>query len=211
VFEKQAPEGRIAWSNELMAGELVRVFEVPDIGTCMAAVVYHEFSQNIPFAIGWLDTAVELRPVTGKTFLRPEQMQDFMAACRELESLPYRTGGKTKQNGFDCSGLTQRIMWRTRGVWLPRKAAWQALVSEPVKSGDIKQGDLVFFNKTVSENKVIDHIAIVTEPHENLLPTVFHAKKIIGKVVFEDLNGAAWLNSGEWGITGYGRIGTHSL
>jgi len=69
---------------------------------------------------------------------------------------------------------------------------------------------LVFFTKkcettTCGErSRTINHVALVYEPQQGKLPIIFHAKKNIGKVAFEDLNTASWL--GGWKIAGYGRI-----
>ncbi|MGW1044780.1 C40 family peptidase [Streptomyces sp. NPDC002547] len=46
--------------------------------------------------------------------------------------------------GFDCSGLTL-YAWSKAGISLPRTAAEQYAASEPVKPGDVRPGDLVFY------------------------------------------------------------------
>lgn len=82
------------------------------------------------------------------------------------------------------------------------------MVCESIELDDVRQGDLVFFNKTNSqENDGTDHVALVWEIQPGRLPIIFHAKKILGKVVFEDLNLAKWLNaSGGWEIDSFGRV-----
>nr|ABD72309.1 pQC542.5c [Streptomyces lividans] len=65
-----------------------------------------------------------------------------------------RTGKSTK--GFDCSGLTL-YAYAKAGIALPRTAAAQYAASEPVKPGDVKPGDLVFYGASAAG---IHHVGI---------------------------------------------------
>lgn len=57
---------------------------------------------------------------------------------------PYRYGGETK-NGVDCSGFTQAV-FREMGVSIPRTASTQAEAAEKVQPGELRFGDIIFFN-----------------------------------------------------------------
>ncbi|MEV7238043.1 bifunctional lytic transglycosylase/C40 family peptidase [Streptomyces sp. NPDC051020] len=59
-------------------------------------------------------------------------------------------------NGFDCSGLTL-YAYAQAGITLPRTAAQQYAASEPVKPGQKRPGDLVFFGSSPTS---IHHVAI---------------------------------------------------
>jgi len=55
----------------------------------------------------------------------------------------YRFGGSSR-NALDCSSFTQQV-FREQSVKLPRTAREQFIVGNEVVRGDLKKGDLVFF------------------------------------------------------------------
>ncbi len=57
---------------------------------------------------------------------------------------PYRYGGNTPA-GFDCSGFTQYIASQ-QGVYLPRTVMGQYSATARISKGELRPGDLVFFN-----------------------------------------------------------------
>ena len=57
---------------------------------------------------------------------------------------PYRFGGESPDDGFDCSGLVWYV-YRELGVPVPRTAADQRANARPVRREDLQPGDLVFF------------------------------------------------------------------
>ncbi|WP_331725216.1 bifunctional lytic transglycosylase/C40 family peptidase (plasmid) [Streptomyces globisporus] len=58
--------------------------------------------------------------------------------------------------GFDCSGLTL-YAYAKAGITLPRTAAQQYAAAEPVKPGQMRPGDLVFYGNTAAS---IHHVGI---------------------------------------------------
>ncbi|WP_331719059.1 NlpC/P60 family protein (plasmid) [Streptomyces sp. NBC_00289] len=68
---------------------------------------------------------------------------------------PNGHSGKTIA-GFDCSGLTL-YAYAKAGISLPRTAAQQYAASEPVKPGDVRPGDLVFYGTSATS---IHHVGI---------------------------------------------------
>ncbi len=66
-------------------------------------------------------------------------------ALGEFYGAPYRSGGTTPE-GVDCSGLIQALYQRA-GVILPRTVAEQFNEGRPVAPGELRFGDVVFFNR----------------------------------------------------------------
>jgi cell wall-associated NlpC family hydrolase len=60
---------------------------------------------------------------------------------------PYVYGGDSK-SGIDCSAFTSAVYDQSVSVKLPRTAADQVKEGTPVSFGDLKFGDLMFFNTT---------------------------------------------------------------
>ena len=71
-----------------------------------------------------------------------------LAAALTAKGTPYVWGG-TRPGGFDCSGL---MLWsfKKAGLNLPRTAAAQSSVGQPVSLANLQPGDLVFFYSPVS-------------------------------------------------------------
>lgn len=83
----------------------------------------------------------------------PAGLSPAVDVAQQFLGVPYQWGGETP-SGFDCSGLVQYVYGQL-GVSLPRVAADQAQVGQPVASlADARPGDLVAFHDPV------DHIGI---------------------------------------------------
>jgi cell wall-associated NlpC family hydrolase len=72
--------------------------------------------------------------------------------------IPYKWGGNTPQEGFDCSGFLVYI-FRKQGIELPRVSRDQARAGEPVPTliEALQPGDLMFFAR---DGTTIDHVAM---------------------------------------------------
>lgn len=61
---------------------------------------------------------------------------------------PYVWGGNDLERGIDCSGLVQQL-FRMVGIELPRTAAEQSLVGEPItRLEDLQPGDRLYFTNS---------------------------------------------------------------
>ena len=77
---------------------------------------------------------------SGKGNLRDE----LVKTAKRFIGIPYRWGGTTAKNGFDCSGLTM-VSYRLNGLNLPRVSRSQFKAGKWVSKKNLKPGDLVFF------------------------------------------------------------------
>jgi cell wall-associated NlpC family hydrolase len=63
-----------------------------------------------------------------------------------LVGTPYRYGGSTPANGFDCSGLIQYVYLDSAAVKLPRTVAEMNTLDAPnIAEDKLQSGDLVIF------------------------------------------------------------------
>ena len=58
----------------------------------------------------------------------------------------YRRGGESPGAGFDCSGLIVHVYREALGLTLPHNTLAQSKVGRPVLPGQMRPGDLVFYN-----------------------------------------------------------------
>jgi len=69
---------------------------------------------------------------------------------------PYRFGGDSER-GIDCSAFTRRV-YRDQGVELPRNSRAQARVSKSYGYNNVKTGDLIFFDTSITGT--ISHVGV---------------------------------------------------
>lgn len=84
------------------------------------------------------------------------RMKTLLQRAFALLGTPYRWGGTSPTNGFDCSGLVGYV-FRTIGIDLPRVS--RAMANEGTAVTDrsaLAEGDLVFFGRRGQ----VDHVGI---------------------------------------------------
>jgi cell wall-associated NlpC family hydrolase len=67
--------------------------------------------------------------------------------------------GGASRGGFDCSGFTQYVFRTQRGISLPHSASAQARLGVRVRTPDLRNGDLLFFQ---TYRRGISHVGIYT-------------------------------------------------
>ena len=83
--------------------------------------------------------------------------RNILQRALTLLGTPYRWGGTSPDNGFDCSGLVSYVFRSALGIDLPRVSREQANSGELVANkSELAEGDLVFFGRKGR----IDHVGI---------------------------------------------------
>lgn len=74
------------------------------------------------------------------------RLSEMLLYAISLSGTPYRYGGKTQQEGFDCSGFVAHVFKSTLNFLLPPNAAAMSRLGRNVSASELIPGDLVFFN-----------------------------------------------------------------
>lgn len=80
------------------------------------------------------------RPSGGNLVLR----RKLVSTAEQFIGIPYKWGGESDEDGFDCSGLTM-VVYRLNGLDLPRNSEAQYRRGTAVSRQELRQGDLLFF------------------------------------------------------------------
>ncbi len=73
-----------------------------------------------------------------------ELRHELVQTAHRFIGVPYRWGGTSAEDGFDCSGLTL-VCYRLNGLNLPRVSYNQFSAGRSVPQSKLRKGDLVFF------------------------------------------------------------------
>jgi len=97
-----------------------------------------------------------------------------------LLDVGYRFGGKNPEAGLDCSGMVSYIYGQAAGLRVQGSAADIAQKGRPIETGQMRPGDLVFFN---TRNKAFSHVGIYLGDARFI-----HAPSTNGRVRIDRLN-----------------------
>ena len=92
----------------------------------------------------------------------------------------YRFGGKNPEAGLDCSGMVAYIFGQAAGLKVSGSAADIARKGQPIGRGDLRPGDLVFFN---TRNAPLSHVGVYIGDDRFV-----HAPSSTGRVRIDRLN-----------------------
>ncbi|GEM_PF-684380 len=105
---------------------------------------------------------------------------DIVSESMKYLGIPYRLGGKLPDN-VDCSLFVQTVFAKY-GIKLPRTAAEQSRVGDPVEFADLQPGDRLYFYRSATSN-VIGHTGIYIGNGQFI-----HASSNRGKVAIDQIN-----------------------
>ena len=118
--------------------------------------------------------------------LASEMAGDLISTAMNFLGVPYRRGGSSADDGFDCSGFTRHIFASTLGLVLPHRAEQQARDRQlaRIERNELRPGDLVFFN---TMKHAFSHVGIYMGEGKFI-----HAPRSGGQVRIEDMRQAYW-------------------
>jgi cell wall-associated NlpC family hydrolase len=111
---------------------------------------------------------------------------ELVLAAMNFLGVPYRFGGNSQDEGFDCSGFTRHVFGLALGLVLPRRSDEQALAAGllDIPRDQLAPGDLVFFNTL---RRTFSHVGIYVGGGKFI-----HAPHSGSQVRIEDMRASYW-------------------
>jgi len=154
----------------------------PETGTGDAVLQFLRDKSLVPAA-----AAVDSRPLVNRARdMATDMASDMVMTAMNFLGVPYRRGGDSADEGFDCSGFTRHVFENSLGLLLPRRADQQAQDSNlaKVQREELRAGDLVFFN---TMRRAFSHVGIYVGEGRFI-----HSPRAGGEVRIEDMRQAYW-------------------
>jgi NlpC/P60 family len=115
-----------------------------------------------------------------------DRASELVLSAMDFLGVPYRRGGNSAAQGFDCSGFTRFVFEHSLGLVLPRRSDEQARApgTATVAKAELKPGDLVFFNTL---RRTFSHVGIYIGDGKFI-----HAPRSGETVRIDDMRAAYW-------------------
>lgn len=115
-----------------------------------------------------------------------DRASDMVLSAMHFLGVPYKRGGSSADEGFDCSGFTRHVFEMSLGLVLPRRVDDQATAAGlmAIDKSELKPGDLVFFNTL---RRTFSHVGIYVGDGKFI-----HAPRTGASVRVEDMRYAYW-------------------
>lgn len=94
------------------------------------------------------------------TFSQEITPKSIVAFAKQLLGVPYKFGGNSPHNGFDCSGFVNYV-FKNFHFSVPRSSAAFSNEGMHVQLADAQAGDIILFRGTNPKLKSIGHVGIV--------------------------------------------------
>ena len=117
--------------------------------------------------------------------VRAQRAEALLQALLAL-GVDYRNGGRSPNQGFDCSGLVAHVFREAYGMHLPHNTRAQSEMGVPVSFAELEPGDLVFYNTL---DRPFSHVGIYLGDSRFV-----HAPKTGASVRVERIRSAYWSN-----------------
>ena len=103
-----------------------------------------------------LNEAVKFSPAEEAANAAASRRSKVVNYALQFVGNPYVWGGTSLTKGADCSGFTMQVM-KQFGVSLPHYSGAQAKMGKPVKSSEMRPGDLIFY---ANSGGTVNHVAM---------------------------------------------------
>lgn len=113
-------------------------------------------------------------------------MNEVVMYAVSLADTPYRYGGTSPENGFDCSGFVGHVFRHSMGIALPRTSHEISQVGIALKDGQLRPGDLVFYN---TQHRSFSHVGIFIGEGKFV-----HSPKSGSRIRVEKMNEKYWVS-----------------
>ena len=113
-------------------------------------------------------------------------MNEVVMYAVSLADTPYRYGGNSPENGFDCSGFVGHVFLHSLGVALPRTSHEISQFGIALKAKQLRPGDLVFYN---TQHHSFSHVGIFIGEGKFV-----HAPKSGSRIRVEKMNEKYWIS-----------------
>lgn len=117
--------------------------------------------------------------------IRDDVRYQVIMTAASMLGTPYKWGGMTPDEGFDCSGLVY-YSYLQAGINLPRTSFQQYKYSSSVRLDTLKPGDLLFFDLN---DERVSHVGIYLGSNRFV-----HAPKTGKDVMITSLENLYWRN-----------------
>ena len=107
-------------------------------------------------------------------------INNLTSYARSLLGTPYKYGGNSPVSGFDCSGFVGHVFRHTWDIKLPRSSVEISHLGHASSRGNLRAGDLVFFNS-------FTHVGIYLDDDHFI-----HAPSSGGSVRMENMRDTYW-------------------
>jgi cell wall-associated NlpC family hydrolase len=112
--------------------------------------LYRSAMYFLMFSVALYLTGCSSQPPRNSKALSPvdysSQANEILFNALGLVGTPYRYGGSTPANGFDCSGLINYVYRESADLALPRTVAEMSKLDAPnIAEDNLQSGDLVIF------------------------------------------------------------------
>jgi cell wall-associated NlpC family hydrolase len=114
----------------------------------------------------------------------PGEPSEAALIALSLVGTRYAAGGGSPETGFDCSGLVAYVFARSMRLRLPRNTFDLARAGAAVEPGELRPGDLVFYN---TQRRAFSHVGIYLGESRFV-----HAPSTGGAVRIEEMDLRYW-------------------